>query len=166
MNALGYQNNTPLHEAALNKRYECVKFLLERGANPSIKNEFGIFAKDLVKTDKNFVDLFNEYTNNTAQLSQMNCAVDNNNEPLDPLNESDVCNRSQFDEFNMSHTYRNKKSKGKTQKKILIFGTGMKDEEKILLSDLASKLKIQIAKEMNNNGSFIYLFFQKLIKFL
>lgn len=126
INSLGYQNNTPLHEAALNKRFECVKYLLESGANQTIRNEFGVLAKDFIINFPEFVELFSKNKNTETK------------ESIEDLNVS--CSSSQ------------RKTKGKAQKKIVLFGTGMKEGDKSRLASLASKLNVQLAKEMNPNG--------------
>lgn len=120
INARGYQNNTPLHEAALNKRLYSIKFLLDNGADHSIRNDFGVLAQDFVRDLPDFVCLFDK-------------PVLNNPSP----------------EF--SSSFLTRKAKLKT-KKIIIYGSGMKEEEKLKMTSLASKFGIQIAKEMSNNG--------------
>ena len=142
INAVNNQNNSPLHEATLNKRYECVKYLLENGADQSLRNHFGFLAKDYLRNKpehKNILDLFDEeIPSDTRQV-----------EPLVDLNQSDIA---------MSSSYReNRRSRTKPKKNIL-FGTGMSDLDKIKLSSLASKLNLQIATEMNDNG----LYFLKI----
>ena len=124
MNALGYQNNTPLHEAALNTKYDCCKYLLEMGANKSIRNQFGVLASDFVKNSPEFVKLFNSFENEEAILNE---------------------------EEHLDHSVLNT-SKTSTQKKIL-FGTGMNEEGKNKLKSLAEKLKLNVAKEMSNSGN-------------
>ncbi len=125
MNALGYQNNTPLHEAALNSKYDCCKYLLEMGANKSMRNQFGVLASDFVKNTTEFVKLFNSFES-----------------------EDTILNEDEYLDQSALNT-----SKSSNQKKIL-FGTGMNEEGKNKLKSLAEKLKLNVAKEMSNNGNF------------
>ena len=129
MNALGYQKNTPLHEAALNNKYECCKFLLENGANQSIRNQFGVLASDFVRSMPNFVELFRSNANN-QQLS------DNSTSSEESLEQS-VLNTTRANAV---------------QKKIL-FGTAMSEVNKSRLKSLADQLKLTVSKEMSNNGN-------------
>nr|QBM06229.1 BRCA1-associated RING domain protein 1 [Brachionus koreanus] len=121
INARGYQNNTPLHEATLNKRLDAIKFLLENGADHTVRNEFGVLAQDFVRDKPDFLSLFNKPV------------------PKSPSPTKDI-----------SSSYVIRKSKVKT-KKIVLYGSGMKDEEKTKMTQLASKFNIQIAREMGNN---------------
>lgn len=41
VNARGLDDDTPLHDAATNGQIKLVKFLVERGADPSFKNRKG-----------------------------------------------------------------------------------------------------------------------------
>jgi hypothetical protein len=148
VNEFGYQKNTPLHEAALNKKYEYVKYLLENHANATLKNEFGMHAKDLVNNDIKFVNLFNKYPSTNLNSSQKaeNTTTDQG--------ESALSTSGRNEDFNITCTYRGRKSKLKAQKKMLIIGTSMDDSDKTRLNNLAAKLKVQMAKEMNNNGGY------------
>lgn len=123
INARGYQNNTPLHEAALNRRFDSIKFLLENGADHSIRNDFGVLAQDFVRNLPDFVHLFDK--------------------PVLKIPSPEI-----------SSSFVSRKAKVKT-KTIVIYGSGMKDEEKIKMVSLASKFGIKIAKEMANNGKII-----------
>ncbi len=139
IDALGYQNNTPLHEATLNKKLECVKFLIANGANQNIRNIFGILAKDFVKNTKEFQEVFNGKLEINPIMSQR----------VYEIKEVQLVNLAT--QLDMSSTF-SKKTRPKAGKKILVFGTGMDDSGKKKLADLANKLNIQVAKSMNNNG--------------
>jgi ankyrin repeat protein len=113
INAFGYQKNTPLHEAALHKNYDCVEFLLDKGANITLRNEAGFKARDYVKSQENFVNLFNSYASSHDLLSQ------------NDLNQSQF-NQTIGEDLNISCTFKNnRKARGaKAPKKCIIFGTG------------------------------------------
>lgn len=145
VNVLNNQNNTPLHEACCSGSYECVKYLLEScHANPTIRNKFGMRAKELVKENARFIALFDRIAHQPDVVEQTHGPVD--------LNESHMG----VDSLNISCTYRGRKSgrvsKGAREKRVLLFGTGMSDIDKVHLHELATQMNIQIAKEMNNNG--------------
>ena len=129
MNALGYQNNTPLHEAALNNKYDCCKYLLEQGANKHIRNQFGVLACDFVRNIPEFVALFDLNENKLRELQAKNDAEDLNQSALNT-------------------------SKVNSVQKIILFGTGMNADAKNKLKSLADHLKLTVAKEMSNNGNF------------
>jgi hypothetical protein len=154
VNAYGYQNNTPLHEATLNGRFECAKYLLENGANQLLKNEFGIYPKDLANNNKKLTALYNKYASEVLEAA------------ANSLSQSQFEVSSQTDrndEINISNAYkggRKTKAVEATQRRVLLFGTGMKDEDKVKLNELAGKLKLKVAKEMNSNGTI------KKIKFI
>ncbi len=139
VNALGYQNNTALHEAALNKKYECCKFLLECHANQFIRNEFGVMPKDLIKGVPNLVDLFDKYAGESLANSSQ-------------LNQSQFQSQSaDLNESTMRSGSRRKSSIKSINKKVVLFGTGMKDEDKVKMNDFAKKLNLIIAKDFNQN---------------
>ena len=52
VNAIGDIGNTPLHSAALMGKDACVKRLLELGADPTVRNEFGETAEDWARALK------------------------------------------------------------------------------------------------------------------
>jgi len=110
INAFGYQKNTPLHEAAIHKQYECVEFLLEIGANQLLRNETGFKARDYVKDQDNFIDLFNHYISNHDLMSQ------------NDRNQSQF-NQSTVDDLNISCTFKNNR-KARCIKKCVIYDTG------------------------------------------
>jgi hypothetical protein len=144
IDALGYQNNTPLHEAALNKKLECVKFLIANGANQSIRNIFGILAKDFVKNSKEFHGVFGGKLELNPIMSQR----------VNEIKEVQLVNSAT--QLDMPATFATKRTRPKAEKKILIFGTGMDDTGKKQLTDLAKMFNIQVAKSMNNNGLTIF----------
>ncbi|CAF0952331.1 unnamed protein product, partial [Brachionus calyciflorus] len=127
INAGGYQNNTPLHEASLNKRYDSIKLLLESGADQTIRNDFGVLAIDFLKDSPEFLSLFK--TSKKIILKK-----------FESSNEDDF----------MSSTFMQRRVKNKV-KKLILYGSGMKDDEKAKMAKLATKFGLQIAKEMNNN---------------
>ena len=137
VNALGYQNNTPLHEATLNKQFECVKYLLENGANQQLRNQYGVLAKDFVRSLPEYKQLFDSFANQSKSAHN------------DDLNQSVVSTFDLGASFNSMAS--NKRSRSKQAKKV-VFGTGMTEEDKLKLANLASKLNLTVAKEMNNNG--------------
>lgn len=153
MNAQGYQKNTPLHEAALNLKYDFIEYLLSHSAaNANARNEFGITPKDLVKTEPKFVALFEKYSHqdvineSQTQALQQSQIID-----LDTTNG----HLMGADQLNISSTYRSRSrggAKSGAAKRLLLFGTGMNEAEKQRLNQLAAKLRLQVAKEMNNNG--------------
>ena len=135
INAFGYQNNTPLHEATLNKKRECVKYLIERGADLTLRNAFGILAKDFVKNCKDYQKIFDHETN-ACQNSQQQ--------------QANVPTQADLPMSSFAKKYQPK------NKKILLFGTGMDEAAKSRLAQLASKLNLQVSKEINKNGIYIY----------
>ncbi len=159
INSLGYLKNTPLHEAVINLNYDCVKYLIENNADQTIRNEHGIKARDIAKNnkDKDYLSLFsknnNDASNNSSQRIIENDLFSQSQQQID-LNSSCVTG--------VSRSSRNG-SKKNAAKKIILFGTGMSEEEKIKLNSLASKLNLQVAKELKNNGMHIYLFVCLLI---
>ena len=48
-NAKDFEGSTPLHIAADGNNIECVRLLIEAGANPNLRNEFGTKSIDLIK---------------------------------------------------------------------------------------------------------------------
>ena len=144
INSLGYQKNTPLHEAVINQNFECVKYLIEKNADQTIRNEYGILARDIAKKDNNYLELFNDIQSENFSVASQRA---------DNTNELDVSSQSQFD-LNVSciTSGTNRRIKKNTVKKVVIFGTGMNDEDKIKMNKLAAKLNIQVAKELKNNG--------------
>lgn len=154
INSLGYQKNTPLHEAVINQNYECVKYLIEQKAEQKIRNEYGILARDIAKKNKNhdYIALFSNTQPETISVSSQRC------EFLD----SDLSSQTQLD-LNTScvankENRRNNKKNG--PKKVVLFGTGMNESDKAKLSSLASKLNLQVAKELKNNGNYLEFFNQ------
>lgn len=150
VNALNMNHNTPLHEAVLNRNYDCIKFLLENGANQAIKNLHGLLPVNFAKGCPDIIEIFKAYPNNenpNMMYSQKDC---------DDLNES-ICS-TYMNNLNISCSYKatGKRSRSKAGKKALLFGTGMNNSEKEELNNLASRLNIQVAKEMNNNGKESY----------
>jgi ankyrin repeat protein len=133
--------NTPLHEASLAQKIDCVKFLLEAGANPSIRNERGIVAKDFVKNMKNFESLFAQFAKNSHETGSTS---------LD-LNQSQYSSTS-TDDLNISCTYGKMKRGRKTIKKVTLFCTSMSPDDKIRVANMATKMNILVAKEMNATG--------------
>ena len=89
---------------------------------------FFVLAKDFLIDCPDFLKLFD----NTVAVKQIES----------PVNNDDL----------ISSSFVIRKSKNKP-KKIVLYGSGMKDEEKSKMASLASKLNFQIAKEMNNNGN-------------
>jgi ankyrin repeat protein len=139
VNALGYQNNTPLHEATLNKQFECVKYLLENGASQQLRNQYGVLAKDFVRSLPEYKQLFDSFANQSKPAQN------------DDLNQSVV---STFDlDASFNSMASNKRSRSKQAKKV-VFGTGMTEDDKLKLANLASKLNLTVAKEMNNTGKY------------
>jgi ankyrin repeat protein len=47
VNAAGYEDNTPLHDAAMVGNQKLVKLLIDKGANPHFKNKKGKTPKDV-----------------------------------------------------------------------------------------------------------------------
>lgn len=143
INAQGNHKNTPLHEATIAQKFDCVEYLLQSGANSSLKNEHGILARDLVKNIKKFTDLFDKYkldneSNNVLELSQSQFNVSTN-----------------VDDLNISCTFSKLAKKSRTNKsvkKVTLYGSGMSNEDRSKFASLASKLNLSVAKEMNNNG--------------
>lgn len=114
INALGYQNNTPLHEAALNKRFESVKYLLECGANQNIRNEFGVLAKDFVPNMPDFIQLFNNNANSSVNSE---CFKDCTN-IINTVSQSSRNILNGNEEFSISSSFMQRKVKTKAQKKL------------------------------------------------
>lgn len=141
INALGYQNNTPLHEATLNKKVECVKFLIANGASQGIRNAFGILARDFVKNVKEFENVFDAKFEMTPMMTQR----------VNEIREVQLMNMaSQVSQMPSSYA---KKTRPKPDKKIVLYPTGMNEDGKVRLAQLASKLSLQVAKSMNNTGN-------------
>lgn len=158
VNASGYQNNTPLHEAALNNHLNACEFLLQNGANAQMRNSFGVTPMELAKDDK-VLDLFRKHVSST----DVACTSKQNSDDNEQLQ------RSQYDRVTtvvksepMPSSMANGRGGARKQapKKVLLFGTGMTPEQKVQLNSLASQLKIKVAKEMSQNGemSIIYAF--------
>lgn len=141
INALGYQNNTPLHEAALNKKLECVTFLIANGVNQNVRNLFGILPKDFVKNNKEFDGVFDAKIEISNDMTQR----------VNEIKEVQLMNMAS--QIEVPSTYV-KKMRPKVVKKKLLFGTGMNDEGKQELNKVAAMLNIQVAKSMNSNGLF------------
>ena len=137
IDAFGYQNNTPLHEAALNKKMECVKFLIASGANQNLRNLFGILAKDFVKNSKEFAGIFESKCELTDSMSQR----------VHEVREVQMASNN----FEITSSI-SKRTRREPKKKMVLFGTGMNNAGKINLAKLASKLNLQVSKTMNNNG--------------
>jgi hypothetical protein len=130
--------------------------LLENGANPFIKNEFGISAKDLVKNNAALVKIIDDYAANTIEAPHANSQLANESEPNDFM-------RSQFSQaqnttidLNTSIGQKRGRARGGAKtilRKALLFGTGMSDSDKTKLNSLASKLSINVGKEMTDHGN-------------
>lgn len=154
VNASGYQNNTPLHEAALNNHLKSCEFLLQNGANAQMRNSFGVTPLELAKDEK-VIDLFKKHSScDVACTSKQSCE------------DNDQLQRSQYDtkvvtvkSEPMPSTMANGRARKQAPKKVLLFGTGMTPDQKVQLNSLASQLKIKVAKEMSQNGSEIVLYF-------
>ena len=115
VNSFGYQKNTPLHEAVINQHYECVKYLLEvKHADQTIRNEYGILARDIAKNnkDKNYINLFNQTTG------------ENKYQKVDNSIENDLTSQSQPDLNATCVTGKENRrnSKKNAPKKIFLFG--------------------------------------------
>lgn len=168
MNATNRQNNTPIHEACCSGNYECAKYLLEDcHADPSIRNNFGMRARDLVRADAHFTALFDKY------YKQNNLAIEATQAmpklPQQPVFDFNTSHMG-ADALNISCTYREKKSGRAAKsaagagrvgdsKRVVLFRTSMTEVEKAQVSSLAEKMRIQVAKEMNNNGDWILFIF-------
>lgn len=142
INALGYQNNTPLHEASLNKKVECVKFLIANGASQGIRNAFGILARDFVKNVKEFENVFDAKFEMTPMMTQR----------VNEIREVQLMNMATQQVSQMPSTYA-KKTRPKPDRKIVLYPTSMSEDGKVRLTQLASKLSIQVAKSMNDKGN-------------
>ena len=163
INALGYQKNTPLHEATLNKHVECVRFMLTSGASANIRNEFGISPRDLAKDTKALSKIYEELAkSDTSAAASSDCGGGGDTAALRNSNleygTTQAASQSQSDMLNISctSTATNRKPGGarrQAPKKIVLFGTGMNETDKMALVEYATKLKIQTAKEMNKHGN-------------
>lgn len=87
------------------------------------------------------------------RLKNENIVIDSTQEP-----EEAEPGNNHLSGLNISSTYRGRRTKASAHqqpKRVLMFGTGMNEQEKTRLSQLAAKLKLQVAKEMNNNGKVV-----------
>ncbi len=156
INLPGSKGNTPLHEAALNKKYEICEFLLENGANQSLRNEFGILPRDFTKGLANFTKLFDKNKRENPNQASQQQAFPSQPNNLDGTILSEDLNVSNVSAKAMGGTQSRSRSSSKGKgalKKIILFGTGMGEQEKAKLSSLAKKLNLQLAKEFNSNGT-------------
>lgn len=135
INAPGGKKNTPLHEAAINNKYESCKFLLENGANQCIRNELGIQPRDIITDQPRFVELFASVSH--EQTSEIVC--------------------SQFAQAAPDESVvRGNSRRSVSVKKVVLFGTGMSGANKSRLLELASKLNLTFLKDFNSSGIFDY----------
>lgn len=153
VNALGFQNNTPLHEATLNDQIDCIRILFDHGASLKIRNTFGVLPIELAK-NKQVLKLYQEYEDkNPSEKS------------IEEIEGEENISRSQFDtsqslDVSISRTSR-RSAGGRTTKKVLLYPTGMTEEEKVRFNGLASKLSLKVAKEMSQSGKYQGTFTEK-----
>ena len=117
-----------------------VRFLIANGANQAIRNAFGILARDFVKKDRGLEDLFDaklelnplmtQRVNEIREVQLMNMATQMSQVPV-------TCG---------------KKTRPKPERKIVLYPTGISEDGKERLTQLAYKLNLQIAKSMNSAG--------------
>ena len=163
VNASGYQNNTPLHEAALNNHHDAVEFLLQNGADAHKRNSFGVTPLELAK-DELVLEMFKKHAS-TASTTNTGAAVASTSKQhcVDSNDDNEHLQRSQFDttvtiksepipSTSSIAATNGGRSRKQAPKKVLLFGTGMSAEQKALLNSLANQLKIKVAKEMSPNG--------------
>jgi BRCA1-associated RING domain protein 1 len=133
INFKGYLDSTPLHEAVLNDKIDCVKYLLEHGADSSLRNSHGFYPKDFSKTN------------------EINCLLNDADLQSKILNQSIITatHSSHSIETKISPARKTRKSTLRKQKKIIIYSTGMTNDEKARLNELVNKLDIKLTQEMN-----------------
>lgn len=134
VNFKGYLDSTPLHEAVLNEKIDCVKYLLEHGAETTLRNAHGFYPKDFAKTSE-MIRLLNDTELQTKILNQS------------------VITATHTDsiESTISPARKTRKSTLRKQKKVIIYSTGMTSDEKVRLNELVNKLDIKITQEMNTS---------------
>lgn len=133
MNVKGFKDSTPLHEAVLNDHIECIKYLLEKGADITIRNSHGFLAKDFLKNQE-LIKLFEKYEVNKHAFNASK--IDSLDTTVNKTTNNSISNRK-----------RNSK-----QKTITIFATSMNEEEKLRLSEFSKKLNFKFVREMTSNG--------------
>lgn len=154
-----------MHEACISKNYEGAKYLLEVcHANPSIRNDYGLRPRDIIRDSPKFLALFDNYYKEhdiaveATQIAQSR-----------PTN--DTSNHMGADDLNISCTYRERAKSSRApkvrstlgeNKKVVLFRTSMTETEKAQLGLLAEKLRIQVVKDMGNNG-WIHNLFPKFL---
>ena len=130
-------------------RLDCVRLLLECGASALVRNNFGVLARDYVRNEADYMSLFDAALSNQAdgQAAADEHAV--------------LLSQSQFNEqaeptvgvANEGNKRRSTTTTGaKAKKKVMLFGTGMNEEEKKTMQTCASQLNLKISKEMNESG--------------
>ena len=138
MNCKGYKESTPLHEAAIHEHIDCVKLLLENGADVTIRNSHGFTPKDFAAKNDSILKLIDDHVLKAKILNQSVITATS----LDQLKPS---------QFIESTNNGRRSSTRRPNQKFVIFGTGMSDDEKKRMSELALKLDLKLVKEMSNN---------------
>jgi hypothetical protein len=130
----GCSNNTPLHEASLNGDVKCIQLLFNHGADQMIRNNYGVYPRDLIKNSKEIINLFDEY------------------KAMNPMSEASIKVSTysqqppQTNELDKSQMKSNRKSI--VSKKPILISTNMSDSEKENLRSLGAKLGCQTEKQM------------------
>lgn len=136
---MGFKESTPLHEAAIHEHIHCVRILMENGADATIRNSHGFTPRDFAMKNEEIFKIIDEKDLKGKLLDQSVITATGVSD--DKLRDEHVGAKPK------------KRIARVIQKKFVVFGTGMSDEEKKRLSELASKLELKLVKEMSNSGS-------------
>ena len=133
VNVKGFKESTPLHEAVLNNHLDCAQYLLDNGADATIRNSHGFLAKDFIKNCKNSCDFIKLFEKMEYKIVQK----------IEKLNLPELPN-----------TTKTRLKRGTKPKSITIYSTGMTEDEKGKISETAKKLNFKFVREMSPNGYF------------
>ena len=149
LNASSSNGNTALHEAAINEKLEICKYLLESGANPTLRNNFGMSARDIAKKSACLNKPF-ERSYALHKKKEKTRA----HHPMANYSDGSILADDLDTSMRPSRKASTSSTRSRNEKKFVVFGTGMEPQSKLKLAELAQRLSFEVAKEFGDNGWF------------